>query len=37
MALLGHDVEKIVLAKALRLVFDDKVLVHKNKTIIFDA
>jgi formyltetrahydrofolate deformylase len=37
MAYAGHDVEKIVLAKALRLVFDDKVFVHKNKTIIFDA
>jgi len=36
MARLGRDVEKIVLARALKLVFDDKVLVHGNKTVIFD-
>ena len=36
MANAGHDVEKIVLAKALKLVFDDKVFVNKNKTVIFD-
>lgn len=32
----GKDVEKIALAKALQLVFDDKVTVNGNKTIIFD-
>ena len=36
MANAGHDVEKIVLAKALKLVFEDKVFVNKNKTVIFD-
>jgi formyltetrahydrofolate deformylase len=32
----GRDVEKIVLAGALRLVFQDKVFVHQNRTIVFD-
>jgi formyltetrahydrofolate deformylase len=32
----GRDVEKISLARALKLVFDDKVVVSGNKTIIFD-
>lgn len=36
MALAGKDVEKIVLAKALKLVLEDRVFVYKNKTIIFD-
>lgn len=36
MAQAGHDVEKIVLARALRLVCEDRVFVHGNKTIIFD-
>lgn len=36
MTLAGHDVEKIVLAKALRLVFEDRIFVSGNKTIIFD-
>ncbi len=36
MAMAGRDVEKVVLANALRLVLDDRVFVHKNKTIIFD-
>jgi formyltetrahydrofolate deformylase len=36
MANAGHDVEKIVLAKALKLVFEEKVFVNKNKTVIFD-
>jgi formyltetrahydrofolate deformylase len=31
----GRDVEKIVLAQALNLVFADKVFVSNNKTIIF--
>jgi formyltetrahydrofolate hydrolase len=29
-------VEKSVLAKALKLVFDDKVMINGNKTIVFD-
>jgi formyltetrahydrofolate deformylase len=36
MAQMGRDVEKIALAKALKLVFDDRVFVSGNKTIIFD-
>ncbi len=36
MAQAGRDVEKIVLARALQLVFDERVFVHRNKTIIFD-
>jgi formyltetrahydrofolate deformylase len=32
----GKDVEKIALARALQLVFEDKVTVNGNKTIIFD-
>lgn len=32
----GRDVEKIVLAKSLKLVFDERVFVNGNKTIIFD-
>jgi formyltetrahydrofolate deformylase len=32
----GRDVEKIVLANALDLVFNEKVFVYRNKTIIFD-
>jgi len=35
MAQAGRDVEKIVLAQALKLVFADKVFVNQNKTIIF--
>lgn len=31
----GRDVEKVVLSRALRLVLEDKVFVHNNKTIIF--
>ncbi len=31
----GRDVEKVVLSRALNLVFDDKVFVHNNKTVIF--
>ena len=37
MALAGKDVEKQTLAKALRLVFDDRVFIFKNKTIIFES
>lgn len=36
MALAGKDVEKIVLARSLKLVLSDSVFVFKNKTIIFD-
>jgi formyltetrahydrofolate deformylase len=36
MARAGRDVEKIVLARALRLVFEDKTFVNGNKTVIFD-
>ncbi|BAV09600.1 formyltetrahydrofolate deformylase [Filimonas lacunae] len=33
----GKEIETAVLAKALQLVMDDKVLVFKNKTIVFDV
>ena len=36
MAQAGRDVEKIVLAKALSLVFEDRIFVSGNKTVIFD-
>jgi formyltetrahydrofolate deformylase len=36
MALAGKDVEKIVLARALKLVLEERVFVYRNKTIIFD-
>lgn len=36
MAQAGRDVEKIVLANALRMVFDEQVFVYRNKTIIFN-
>lgn len=36
MALAGRDVEKIVLARALKLVFEDRIFVSDNKTIVFD-
>jgi formyltetrahydrofolate deformylase len=32
----GHDVEQMVLARALRLVFDDRVFLCGNRTVIFD-
>ncbi|HSC36364.1 MAG TPA: formyltetrahydrofolate deformylase [Chitinophagaceae bacterium] len=32
----GKEIETAVLAKALRLVFDDRVLVYENKTIVFE-
>jgi formyltetrahydrofolate deformylase len=35
MARAGKDGEKIVLARALKLVFQDRIFIHKNKTIIF--
>ena len=36
MAQAGRDVEKMVLAKALKLAFEDRIFVSGNKTIIFD-
>ena len=36
MAQAGRDVEKIVLARSLKLVFDGHVFVNRNKTVIFD-
>ena len=36
MAQMGRDVEKLALAKALKLVFEDRVFVSGNKTIIFE-
>jgi formyltetrahydrofolate deformylase len=36
MAQAGRDVEKIVLARSLKLVLSDRVFVYRNKTIIFD-
>lgn len=36
MSRLGKDVEKSVLSKAINLVFEDKVIVNGNKTIVFD-
>jgi formyltetrahydrofolate deformylase len=32
----GRDVEKVVLARALKLVFEDRVFINTNKTIIFE-
>jgi formyltetrahydrofolate deformylase len=32
----GRDLEKIVLARAVRLHLDDRVLVYGNKTVVFD-
>lgn len=32
----GRDIEKAVLARALRLVFNDRVMVYGNRTVIFD-
>jgi formyltetrahydrofolate deformylase len=34
MATMGRDVEKIVLSEALKLVFNDRVFIHQNRTII---
>lgn len=36
LSIIGKDVEKKVLSNALKLVFDDKVFIQGNKTIIFD-
>lgn len=36
MAQAGRDVEKIVLARALKLVFEDRIFVSGNRTVIFD-
>jgi formyltetrahydrofolate deformylase len=32
----GKEIETAVLAKALQLVFDDRVFVHQNKTVVFE-
>lgn len=36
MAQAGRDIEKIVLAKALKLMLEERVFLHKNRTIIFE-
>jgi formyltetrahydrofolate deformylase len=36
MAQAGRDVEKIVLSKALKLVLEERVFLHHNRTIIFE-
>ncbi|MDZ7691845.1 MAG: formyltetrahydrofolate deformylase [Balneolaceae bacterium] len=36
MAQAGRDVEKVVLAKALNLVLEERVFIHNNRTIVFD-
>jgi formyltetrahydrofolate deformylase len=36
MAQAGRDVEKVVLARALKLVFEGRVFVSGNRTVIFD-
>jgi formyltetrahydrofolate deformylase len=35
MATMGRDVEKLVLSKALKLVFNDRVFIHNNRTVVF--
>ena len=35
MAQAGRDVEKVVLAKALKLVLEERVFIHNNRTIVF--
>ncbi len=32
----GRDLEKVVLARAVRLHLDDRILVYDNKTVVFD-
>ncbi len=34
MATLGRDTEKLVLSKALKLIFNDRVFIHDNRTVI---
>lgn len=36
MAQAGRDVEKVVLAKALRLVLEERVFIHNNRTVVFE-
>ncbi|MDR8394327.1 formyltetrahydrofolate deformylase [Aliifodinibius sp. S!AR15-10] len=36
MAQAGRDVEKVVLAKALKLVLEERVFIHNNRTIVFE-
>ena len=35
MATMGRDVEKLVLSKALKIVFNDRVFIHNNRTVVF--
>jgi len=35
MAQAGRDVEKLVLARAVRLVLEDRVFVHGDRTVVF--
>jgi formyltetrahydrofolate deformylase len=35
MVRLGRDVEKTVLARAVRYVLEDRVIVHENRTVVF--
>ncbi|MFI5306335.1 MAG: formyltetrahydrofolate deformylase, partial [Polyangiales bacterium] len=32
----GRDLERVVLARAVRLHLEDRLLVHGNKTVVFD-
>ena len=36
MARMGKEVEKMALSKALKLVLEDRVFIHQNKTILFE-
>jgi formyltetrahydrofolate deformylase len=36
MMMAGKEIETSVLARALRLVFEDRVLVYRNKTVVFE-
>lgn len=36
MAYAGRDIEKIVLARALRLVLEERVFIHRNRTVVFE-
>ncbi len=36
MAQAGRDIEKIVLAKALKMVLEERVFLHKNRTVVFE-
>jgi formyltetrahydrofolate deformylase len=36
MANAGRDVEKTVLAKAVRMVLEERIFIHNNRTIVFE-